>query len=457
MSITTINPATEKPIATYEFMSEAEVAKIIDLTHSDFLIWSKKTFSERAERFIKLADLLLENKNKYAELIAIEMGKPLKAGVAEIEKCALACKHFAENAEVYLQSRPVKTEMTKSYVTYRPLGIVFAIMPWNFPFWQVLRFAVPALMAGNGAVLKHAPITTGCALKIEQLFQNAGFPPNLFRSLIVENSLTANILENRKIGASTLTGSTQTGKIVGALAAHSLKKIVLELGGNDPYIILEDADLELAATSILASRLGNSGQACNAAKRILAVQKIREEFQKILLEKIQDYKMGNPFDENFNLGPLARKDLRENLHHQIEESVRMGAKALIGGFIPDMPGFYYPPTVLVNVKKGMPAYTEELFGPVLSFIDVQNEQEAIEIANDTPFGLAAGIFTRNTEHAEKIALIELNTGTVFINHYVRSDPRLPFGGVKDSGFGRELSAEGIHEFVNIKTIAIQNT
>lgn len=455
MTIETINPATGKSIHQYDLMRENQVLEIIHQSHSAFLTWSQTSFAERSGFFYKASDILLANKTKYAELITTEMGKPLKSAGDEIEKCAWTCRHFADSAEEYLAKRLIKTEMSASYVAYRPLGIIFAIMPWNFPFWQVFRFAAPSLMAGNSALLKHAPITTGCGLAIESIFKEAGFPDNLFRSLVIDNDMAEKVIKNSRISAVTLTGSNQTGKKVAAIAGSSLKKIVLELGGNDPYIILEDANLDRAANAVVTSRMNNSGQSCIAAKRLLAVNPIRTEFQKCVFEKLEQYKMGDPTDPSVNLGPLARQDLRDHLDKQVQESVKKGAKILKGGLIPDWPGFYYPPTVLTNVMKGMPAYEEELFGPVITFIDVNNEKEAIKIANETQFGLSAAVFTENKERGERIALNDIQAGTVFVNDYVRSDPRLPFGGIKESGFGRELAYAGIHEFVNIKTIAIK--
>jgi succinate-semialdehyde dehydrogenase/glutarate-semialdehyde dehydrogenase len=455
MIVNTINPATGNVIKSYPTQSEADTHKIIELSNQAQSLWSQKTFSDRAKHLMNLSDILLSGKDNFATLITTEMGKPLKQAKDEVEKCALACRHFAEHTENYLAPRPVKTEMSKSFVTFRPLGIIFAIMPWNFPFWQVFRFAAPALMAGNSGILKHAPITTGCGLEIEHIFKQAGFPENLFRTVVLENSIAEKIITHSDIAAVTLTGSHDTGKKIGALSAGVLKKIVLELGGSDPYIILEDADLDQAASAIVTSRMINAGQSCIAAKRILAVSAVREELQHKIIEKLKSFKLGDPVNPETTIGPLARADLRMHLHEQITQSVKKGAKILLGGEFPEGPGFYYPPTVLVNIKKNMPAYYEELFGPVISFFDVENEKEAIEVANDTSFGLGAGIFTRNVEHGEQVAVNLLKAGSVFVNDFVRSDPRLPFGGIKGSGFGRELSQEGIQEFVNIKTISIR--
>jgi succinate-semialdehyde dehydrogenase/glutarate-semialdehyde dehydrogenase len=455
MSIITINPTNEQVIMTYETMTSEYVKQTIESCYADATLWSNETLLQRSKKMIHVADILLANKNHYAALITNEMGKTLTSAMAEIEKCALACRHFATHAEIYLTDRSIKTDLSKSYVTYRPLGIIFAIMPWNFPFWQVFRVAAPALMAGNGFILKHAPNTTGCGLEIEKIFRTAGFPANIFRTVIIDTDQAPDIIKNLNIHAVTLTGSDRTGKKVGALALDSLKKIGLELGGSDPYIVLEDADLELAANCIIASRLNNSGQSCIAAKRLLVVSPVRAAFEELLLKKLNEYTVGDPTNESVQLGPLARADLLDHLHQQIKTSVKQGAKIIKGGFIPEQLGFYYPITVLTHVKKGMVAYEEELFGPVITFIDVRNEADAIEIANDTKYGLGAAVFTKDTSRGEKIAAEKIKAGTVFVNDFVRSDPRLPFGGIKASGFGRELSEEGIREFVNIKTIGIR--
>lgn len=449
MSFQTINPATEKPIATYEYMPEKEVIQILEASKQAFEHWASEDWDSKAGKMRKAAQILLDNKQNYAQLISTEMGKLLKPATEEIEKCALVCHFFADNAKYFLENRMVQTEMTKSYVTHQPLGTVFAIMPWNFPFWQVFRFAAPTLMAGNCALLKHSPNTTGSALAIEKIFKEAGFPEAVFRTLILDNDLAATVIKHPDIAAVTLTGSNKTGETVAALAGSVVKKIVMELGGNDPYIVLEDADLELAANAILASRMNNAGQSCIAAKRILALPSIRPALQTLILDKLKNWQPGD------NMGPLARTDLRDMLHHQITQSIQQGATALTGGFIPEGTGFYYPPTVLIDVKKGMPAYDEELFGPVITFMDVKDEQDAIMIANDTKFGLSAAIFTKDIQKGEKLAAEKIRAGTVFVNNFVRSDPRLPFGGIKASGYGRELSREGILEFVNIKTIGVQ--
>lgn len=455
MTIETINPATGKVIQSYPEMSHSEVNQVIDSTHTAYLSWLEFDFNQRSIYMRNIANLLRQRKNEYAILMAQEMGKPLSQGEGEIEKCAFVCDHYAENASAYLKPRTIPTDMQKSFVSYQPLGIIFAIMPWNFPFWQVFRFAAPTLMAGNGALLKHAPISTGTALAIEKLFIDAGFVENLFRSLIISTDEASNVISNSKVAAVTLTGSTQAGSIVGAQAAKALKKCVLELGGCDPYLILEDADLDLAAEACVTSRMSNSGQSCIAAKRLIVIESIQTTFLELLKEKLKKYKMGNPLDNQINFGPLARKDIRDNVHAQVQKSIEKGAELIIGGKIPSQEGFYYPPTILTNIKKGMPAYNEEIFGPIISLISAKDEDEAISIANDTGYGLGSGIFTKDVVRGEKIAVEKIQAGSCAINTLLASDPRLPFGGIKNSGYGRELSAEGIHSFVNIKTINIK--
>lgn len=449
------NPANDNLVKTYEEMSEDEVNRIIDEVHDGFLEWKKTDFKTRSNLMRKAADILRSNAKEYAELMMLEMGKPIKSGVSEAEKCAWGCEYYAENAEVFLAPQQVATGASKSYVAFNPLGAILAIMPWNFPFWQVFRFAAPALMAGNVGLLKHAANTTGCSLAIEEIFKKAGFPKNVFRALIVSNEAIDKTIPHPKIAAVTLTGSTRAGRTVSQIAGSSIKKTVLELGGSDPYIILEDADLVLATDICVASRLTNSGQSCIAAKRFLPVEPVRQQFEELFVKKMSEAKMGDPSKEDTVIGPQARLDLRDSLHKQVQESIKQGATCLLGGTIPDMPGYYYPATVLTNVKKGMPAYEEELFGPVASIIPVKDEDEAIEVANDTIFGLGAAVFTQNKERGENIAANKIQAGLCFVNGLVKSDPRMPFGGIKQSGYGRELSHFGIREFVNIKSVIIE--
>ncbi len=382
------------------------------------------------------------------------MGKPLAQGRGEAEKCASACDYFAEHAARFLAPDPIETDARKSYVAFAPLGVVLAVMPWNFPFWQVFRFAAPALMAGNGCLLKHASNVTGCALAIEELLRDAGFPEDLFQALLLRGGAVEQALARPEVRAVTLTGSAEAGRSIAAAAGKLLKKSVLELGGSDPYIILDDADLDHAAETCAASRLINSGQSCIAAKRFIVVGAVRQAFAERFVERMRARRAGNPMDEGVDLGPLARRDLRERLHAQVAESVRRGAKVLLGGEIPPGPGAFYPATVLDNVGPGMPAYDEETFGPVAAVIAARDEADAIRIANDSSFGLGAAVFTRDSERGERLAREAIEAGSCFVNSLVRSDPRLPFGGVKESGYGRELSAYGIREFVNVKTMYV---
>ncbi|MBP9854438.1 MAG: NAD-dependent succinate-semialdehyde dehydrogenase [Candidatus Omnitrophica bacterium] len=451
-----VNPATGRKIKSYQETSLPEADLMIQQAQKSFEGWKKLSFIERGQKMKKASAILLENKEKYARLMANEMGKPFSQGKAEIEKCAWACNFYAKEAKNYLASELVKTEARKSFICYEPLGIILAIMPWNFPFWQVFRCAAPTLMAGNAIILKHASNVCGCALAIEDVFKKAGFPKGLFRSALIPSKDVKRLIQHPYIQAVTLTGSTQAGQKVAAQAGEVVKKCVLELGGSDPYIILEDADLERSVESCVASRLNNAGQSCVAAKRFIVVESIFKRFTEKFVEKMDLHKMGKPLDKKVTLGPLARHDLRDQLHKQVVESIEKGAQLLLGGLIPDDPGAFYPPTVLINVKPGMPAYHEELFGPVASVIKAVDEEEAIHIANDTPFGLGSGVFTQNLKRGERIAVQEIRAGSCFVNDYVKSDPRLPFGGIKQSGYGRELSGFGIREFVNIKTICIND-
>ncbi|MFQ6613971.1 MAG: NAD-dependent succinate-semialdehyde dehydrogenase [Fidelibacterota bacterium] len=450
-----INPCTGELVRTYPEHTPEETEAIIQRVHETYREWKRTSFQERSGLMKNAARILRENTQDYAELMAVEMGKPVKEGRAEVEKCAWVCDFYADRAEEFLSSQIVLTEAHKSFVAYRPIGIVLAVMPWNFPFWQVLRFAAPALMAGNAGVLKHASNVPGSALAIEDVFRKAGFPEHIFRTLLIGSRQVAAVIENPLVKAVTLTGSTPAGKAVAAKAGEQLKKTVLELGGSDPYVILEDADVELAATTCSISRMINGGQSCIAAKRFVVVEAVREEFERLLLERMKTVVMGDPLQEETTLGPQAREDLRDELHDQVVKSIELGAKVLIGGEIPDGPGAFYPATVLTNVSKGMPAYDEELFGPVAAIIPVKDEVEALRVANDTIFGLGSAVFTRDVEKGERIAVEELEAGSAFVNAYVKSDPRLPFGGIKESGYGRELAANGIREFVNVKTVYVQ--
>ena len=454
MVIESVNPATGRPIRVYEEMSAADAERIIDAVHDAFRQWRRTPLTERATLVRQAAFALRKNVSEYARLMAVEMGKPMKDGRAEVEKCAAGCEYYAENAERFLEPELVQTNARKSFVTYRPLGVILAVMPWNFPFWQVFRFAAAALMAGNGVVLKHASNVSGCSLAIEDLFRQAGFPENLFRAVLVGGAHVEAVIIHPKVRAVTVTGSTAAGKAVARKAGEMLKKTVLELGGSDPYVILDDAELPRAVETCVRSRLINSGQSCIAAKRFIVVVSRRREFEELFVSRMQAAKVGDPLDEQTEVGPQARWDLRQDLHRQVRESVARGAVLLLGGKVPPGEGAFYPPTVLTQVKKGMPAYDEELFGPVAAIVPVQDEAEAIQAANDSSFGLGAAVFTRDLARGERIAAEEIEAGSCFVNDFVRSDPRLPFGGIKESGYGRELSSHGIREFVNIKTVVV---
>ena len=450
-----INPANLQTIKTYLQMSPSEVREIIDLTNHAFEEWRETALSHRSKLMMNAANILRVKCEEYSNLMTLEMGKPIAQSRAEVDKCAWVCEYYAENAEKFLTDELITTDASKSFVTFQPLGIVLAVMPWNFPFWQVFRFAAPGLMAGNAGILKHASNVSGCALAIEELFREAGFPQNLFRTILLPSSQMEDVIKNDKIKAVTLTGSVPAGKAVAKTAGSVLKKTVMELGGSDPYVILEDADLEMAADTCVSARLINGGQSCIAAKRFIIVEKVYNEFEKLFVEKMKSKKMGDPFDESNYIGPQASIPLRDELHQQVEKSTELGAKLLLGGKIPEMKGAWYPPTVLTNVKKGMSAYDEELFGPVASLIKARDEEEAIHIANDSIFGLGAAVFTRDLKRGELIAKEKIQAGCCFVNAFVKSDPRLPFGGIKESGYGRELSSFGIREFVNIKTVFVK--
>jgi len=444
-----VNPANLQILKTYPQMLPSEVNKIIDLSNNAFNEWRNTSFNFRSELMMKAANVLRSKKEKYSKLMTLEMGKPIAQSRAEVDKCAWVCEYYAENAEKFLTDELIETDASKSFITFQPLGIVLAVMPWNFPFWQVFRFAAPGLMAGNAGILKHASNVSGCALAIQEVFREAGFPENLFKTILVPSSQMEEVIKNEKIKAVTLTGSVPAGKAVAKTAGSALKKTVMELGGSDPYLILEDADLEMASDTCATARLINGGQSCIAAKRFIVVEKIYDSFEKLFVEKMKSKKIGDPFDESNHIGPQASVLLRNELHQQVERSVDLGAKLLLGGKIPEMEGAYYPPTVLSNVKKGMPAYDDELFGPVAALIKAKDENDAIEIANDTIFGLGASVFTNDVKKGERIAKEKIHSGCCFVNSFVKSDPRLPFGGIKESGYGRELSSFGIREFVNI--------
>ncbi len=456
MTIKVINPATEEIISCYEEMSQSELSDIIADMTAEQKAWSKQSFAHRKKLMLNAGRVLKENAEEYSMIITEEMGKPITQAVAEIHKCAELCKFYASEAESYLKPQHIKTENSKSYRCFQPIGIIFAIMPWNFPFWQALRFIVPNLMGGNAALLKHAPNSTGAALAIEKILVKAGFPPAIFRSLVIDVDLCPYVIQHPEIKGVTITGSEKAGSVVAAEAGAALKKVVLELGGSDPYLILEDADIGLAVEQCVKSRLSNAGQICISAKRLIVVESIYDEFVTRLKQEIQaNFKCGDPKKPSTTMGPMAREDLMRELHGKVDQTVRAGAECVFGGKPLEGKGFYYPPTLLLNVKKGMTAYSEELFGPVVCVIKVKDEQEAIEVANDSSFGLGGAVFTQDIARGERIARDEIMTGTCNVNKFVGSDQRLPFGGTKNSGFGRELASEGIHEFMNVKTVVIE--
>jgi succinate-semialdehyde dehydrogenase/glutarate-semialdehyde dehydrogenase len=449
-----INPYTREVIKEYPEHSAAEVNKIIDDVHDEWLRWRETPLPYRAGLFRNAASLLRSGKEKYARLITAEMGKIIRESLAEIEKCANACDYYADHAAEYLADQVIASDASRSLVIFQPLGVILAVMPWNFPFWQVFRFAVPSLMAGNAAVLKHASNVPGCALSIEEIFRNAGFPKNLFRTLMISSAEVEKVIINKKIAAATLTGSELAGSQVASLAGKHIKKTVLELGGSDPFIILEDADIIETVKTAVTARMINQGQSCIAAKRFIVVESRAAEFERELKTAIESLKMGDPSDIQTDIGPLARKDLVDEIDRQVQNSVISGARLLLGGKPGNLPGFYYHPTILADVKKGMPVYSEETFGPVFTIITVKNEEEAISVANDSEFGLGGSVWTRDLKRGEAVAR-KIETGAVFVNGLTKSDPRLPFGGIKKSGYGRELGEFGIREFVNVKMIWIK--
>lgn len=451
---TSINPATGDILKEYNEHTPDEVKAIVDRAHDCFVKWRRTPLDHRAALLRKASDVLLAKKEHYARIISEEMGKVVKEAIAEVEKCALSARYFADNGAQFLADRPVTTEYRKSFVTFQPIGIILGVMPWNFPFWQVLRFAFPSLMAGNIALLKHASNTPGCAMAMEQLFKDAGFPDYAFQALMIPPSRIEEVIGDPRVAAVTLTGSTPAGRAVAALSGKHLKKTVLELGGSDAYLILADADIEHAIKTCGASRMNNCGQSCVSAKRLIVAPQHKERFEQGIMDIFSKVKTGDPFDPSTTMGPMSRADLRDGLHKQVERSIAAGAKLLLGGKIPAGKGAFYPPTLLTDVKKGTPAFVEEMFGPVGVIITAKDEEDAIAIANDSVFGLGGAVFTTDLARGEKIARERMESGVCFVNMMVRSDPRLPFGGVKESGYGRELSEFGMHEFVNIKSVIV---
>lgn len=445
-----VNPYSGKEIKSYKNHTKKEVNEIIDKADKRFYSWRETSFDERKQLMLAAASELKENKEEYAETMTLEMGKPISQAIAEVEKCAWVCEYYAENAEKQLANKIIETDAHKSYVSYEPLGVVLAVMPWNYPFWQVFRFAAPSLMAGNIGILKHASNVFGNALNIEKIFKRAGFPDNCFTTLLVGSDMVEEIIENEKVKAVTLTGSGPAGSSVASIAGKNIKKSVLELGGNNALIVMKDCDMEKTIKICVQARFQNTGQSCIAGKRLIIEESIAEEFVEKLVVKVRELKSGDPMSEETFVGTMAREDLAKDLEKQVNDSVKSGAKIATGG---KRLGAYFEPTILTNVTEKMSVFSQETFGPALSVTTFKSIDEAISLSNNSKFGLGVSIFTKNIEEAEKLAF-RFNEGAVFINELVKSDPRLPFGGVKQSGYGRELSVNGIHEFVNKKTVYI---
>jgi len=450
-----INPATGDPGKAYDPHSLDDALAAAKAARAAFLQWRRTSFAERSAVLHKAAEILRTRKDEFARLMTEEMGKTIDEGRAEIEKCAFHCDWFADNAEGYLARQPADIGGGEAFITFNPIGIVLAVMPWNFPFWQVFRAAAPALMAGNGMLLKHASNVPGCALAIEEVLHQAGVPKDLFRTLLLPTKYVEALIKDENVAAVTLTGSVPAGKAVASEAGSVLKRCVLELGGSDAYVILEDADIVAAAQLAAKARMVNGGQSCIAGKRFIVVKPILESFESAMTEAMRGYAIGDPAKEGTKLGPLVSAKARDEIHRQVEDSIAHGAKLLLGGEVPDRPGAWYPATLLSNVRPGQPAHDEEVFGPVAAIIAAEDEADAIRIANDSEFGLGSGVITADIDRGRRIAADELEAGMSFVNENVRSDPRTPFGGVKHSGYGRECGIFGIHEFVNIKTVHVK--
>src|SRR5262249_37258182 len=459
MPISSLNPATQEVLKTFDALNQDQLEEKLARARDTLANYLRTTFSERAAMMQRAADVLERDKNNFARLMTLEMGKPIIAAVQEAEKCAWVCRYYAENAEKHLADENVQTTATRSFVSYQPLGVVLAVMPWNFPFWQVFRFAAPALMAGNVGLLKHASNVPQCALAIEEIFERAGFPAGAFQALLIGSDVVKSVLEDARVAACTLTGSEPAGRSVASIAGNQIKKTVLELGGSDPFIVMPSANFEQAVTTAVKARTINNGQSCIAAKRFIVHERVYDEFEKRFVEVMKDLRLGDPLDEATDIGPLATEQILKDLEEQVNVSVAAGAKILTGGqraeFEGDLArGNFYEPTVLADIPKDSPAYADEIFGPVASLFKVASLDEAIELANATSFGLGAAAWTNDEKEGDRF-IKEIEAGSVFINGMVASDPRLPFGGVKNSGYGRELSDFGIREFVNIKTVWIK--
>ncbi|MDC0835553.1 succinate-semialdehyde dehydrogenase [Leptolyngbya valderiana BDU 20041] len=453
MGIATINPATGETVKTFQPLTDEELDRKLDRADRTFKQYRRTMMVQRSKWLRAAADILERDRAKFGEIMTLEMGKPIKSAIQEVDKCALVCRYYADNASEFLADIPVQTDASFSYVSYHPLGAVLAVMPWNFPFWQVFRFAAPALMAGNVGLLKHASNVPQCALAIEEIFTEAGFPSGAFQTLLIGASQVAKVVADDRVCAATLTGSEYAGMSLAECAGKHLKKTVLELGGSDPFIVMGSANLEAAVSTAVTARMLNSGQSCIAAKRFIVHESIAEEFQKRLLAKFKNLTLGDPMSEDTDIGPLATPGIREELHEQVAACKDKGAKVLIGGELPDRPGNFYPPTIIADIPPGTPAYDQEFFGPVALLFRVESIDDAIALANSVPYGLGASAWTAVAAEQQQF-INELEAGAVFINGLVKSDPRLPFGGIKKSGYGRELGVQGIQEFVNIKTIWI---
>ncbi len=454
MRFATINPANGELLREYPFLAAADLESAVEKAAGAQREWASVPVEERARLVGGAAEILRARERPLAEIATQEMGKPIGEAVAEVRKCMLALEYYGERGPAFLQDRPAETGAPGSCVTFQPLGLILAIMPWNFPYWQVVRAAAPALVAGNGVLLKHAPNVPYCAVQIEEVFRAAGLPEGLFANLFVDVGAAGALIRDPRVQGVTLTGSTRAGRAVAAIAGSEAKTCVLELGGSDPYVVLEDADLERAADACVAGRLVNAGQSCVAAKRFIVHEAVADAFTEAVVGRMASVRVGEPMAAATDVGPLARQDLRDLLADQVARSVQAGARALLGGEAPDAPGWYYAPTVLADVGPGMPAYDEEMFGPVACVVRAGSEEEALRVANDTPYGLGAAVFTRDLARGERIARTGIEAGMCFVNDFVKSDPRLPFGGVKASGIGRELSEFGVYEFVNVKTVVV---
>lgn len=455
MGIATVNPATGQTLQTFEPLTEAELEQKLALAQEAFSHYRQVPFSQRATWLNQAAEVLERQQQALAKTMTLEMGKPLKAAIAEVEKCAWVCRYYAEQGPLFLIDQPAQTDASQSFVRYQPLGPILAVMPWNFPFWQVFRFAAPALMAGNVGVLKHASNVPQCALAIEKIFREAGFPPGVFQTLLIGSERVADLVADPRIKAATLTGSEAAGASLATAAGRHIKKTVLELGGSDPFVVLESADLNAALATAVTARMLNNGQSCIAAKRLIVAEAVADAFEEGLVDRFQALQVGDPMDDKTDIGPLATPTILQELDRQVQACVQQGARVLTGGQpFSDRPGNFYPPTILTDLSPGGLTDTEEFFGPVALLFRVPDLEAAINLANRTPFGLGASAWTQDPAERDRL-IAELEAGAVFINGLVKSDPRLPFGGIKRSGYGRELGKEGIHEFVNIKTVWVK--